>query len=45
VLVGMPTSSLKRLLKVPSDEQPTSKPTSVTLGPVCSAYVLGLLRP
>ena len=27
----MPTSSVKRLLKVPSDEQPTSKQTSVTL--------------
>jgi hypothetical protein len=27
----MPTSSAKRVLKVPSDEQPTSKQTSVTL--------------
>src|SRR5215213_5939714 len=27
----MPTSSVKRVLKVPSDEQPTSKQTSVTL--------------
>src|SRR4051794_36251554 len=27
----MPISSLKRLLKVPSDEQPTAKQTSVTL--------------
>src|SRR6266581_8444012 len=31
VLGGIPTSSVKRLLKVPSDEQPTSKQTSVTL--------------
>ena len=30
-LVGMPTSSVKRLLKLPSDEQPTAKQTSVTL--------------
>jgi hypothetical protein len=29
---GTPTSSVKRLLKVPSDEQPTAKQTSVTLG-------------
>ena len=27
----MPTSSVKRVLKVPSDEQPTAKQTSVTL--------------
>ena len=26
----MPTSSVKRVLKVPSDEQPTAKQTSVT---------------
>jgi hypothetical protein len=31
VLGGIPISSLKRLLKVPSDEQPTAKQTSVTL--------------
>ena len=31
MLGGMPTSSVKRLLKVPSDEQPTAKQTSVTL--------------
>src|SRR2546422_529923 len=31
VLGGLPTSSVKRLLKVPSDEQPTAKQTSVTL--------------
>jgi hypothetical protein len=31
VLGGIPTRSVKRLLKVPSDEQPTSKQTSVTL--------------
>jgi hypothetical protein len=30
-LGGTPTSSVKRLLNVPSDEQPTSKHTSVTL--------------
>jgi len=30
-LGDMPTSSVKRVLKVPSDEQPTSKQTSVTL--------------
>ncbi len=30
-LGGTPTSSVKRLLKVPSDAQPTSKQTSVTL--------------
>ena len=27
----MPTSSVKRVLKVPSDELPTAKQTSVTL--------------
>jgi hypothetical protein len=31
VLGGTPTSSVKRVLKVPSDEQPTAKQTSVTL--------------
>jgi hypothetical protein len=31
VLGGTPTNSVKRLLKVPSDEQPTAKQTSVTL--------------
>jgi hypothetical protein len=31
MLGGIPTSSVKRLLKVPSDEQPTAKQTSVTL--------------
>src|SRR5436305_2079243 len=31
VLGGIPTSSVNRLLKVPSDEQPTAKQTSVTL--------------
>ena len=31
VVGGMPTSSVKRVVKVPSDEQPTSKQTSVTL--------------
>ena len=30
-LGGTPTSSVKRVLKVPRDEQPTSKQTSVTL--------------
>jgi hypothetical protein len=30
-LGGTPTSSLNRLLNVPSDEQPTAKQTSVTL--------------
>ncbi len=30
-LGGIPTSSVKRVLKVPSDEQPTVKQTSVTL--------------
>ena len=30
-LGGMPTSSVNRVLKVPSDEQPTAKQTSVTL--------------
>src|SRR5512132_2467582 len=29
----MPTRSVKRVLKVPSDEQPTAKQTSVTLPP------------
>jgi hypothetical protein len=29
--VELPTRSVKRLLKVPSDEQPTAKQTSVTL--------------
>jgi hypothetical protein len=33
MLGGTPTSSVKRLLKVPSDEQPTAKQTSVTLPP------------
>ena len=28
---GTPASSVKRVLKVPSDEQPTAKQTSVTL--------------
>jgi hypothetical protein len=31
VLGGTPTSSVKRVLNVPSDEQPTAKQTSVTL--------------
>jgi hypothetical protein len=31
LLGGIPTSSVKRLLKVPSDEQPTAKQTSVRL--------------
>jgi hypothetical protein len=31
VLGGTPTSSVKRVLKVPSDAQPTAKQTSVTL--------------
>jgi hypothetical protein len=31
VLGGTPTSSVKRVLNVPSDEQPTVKQTSVTL--------------
>jgi hypothetical protein len=31
VLGGTPTSSLKRLLKLPSDPQPTAKQASVTL--------------
>jgi hypothetical protein len=31
VLGGIPTSSVKRVLKVPSDAQPTAKQTSVTL--------------
>jgi hypothetical protein len=31
VLGGMPTSSVNRVLNVPSEEQPTSKHTSVTL--------------
>jgi hypothetical protein len=31
VLGGTPTSSVKRVLKVPSDWQPTAKQTSVTL--------------
>ena len=31
VLGGTPTSSVKRVLKVPSEEQPTAKQTSVTL--------------
>jgi hypothetical protein len=30
-LGDIPTSSVKRVLKVPSDEQPTAKHTSVTL--------------
>ena len=30
-LGGIPTSSVKRELKVPSDEHPTAKQTSVTL--------------
>jgi hypothetical protein len=30
VLGGMPTSSVKRVLKVPSEEQPTAKQASVT---------------
>jgi hypothetical protein len=30
VLGGIPTSSVKRLLKVPSDEQPTAKQISVS---------------
>ena len=30
VLGDIPTNSLKRVLKVPSDEQPTAKQTSVT---------------
>jgi hypothetical protein len=29
VLGGAPTNSVKRVLKVPSDEQPTAKQTSV----------------
>jgi hypothetical protein len=31
MLGGTPTSSVKRPLKLPSDEQPTAKQTSVTL--------------
>ncbi len=31
MLGGIPTSSVKRVLKVPSDEQPTTEQTSVTL--------------
>jgi len=31
VVGGTPTNSVKRVLKVPSDEQPTAKQTSVTL--------------
>jgi len=31
MLGDLPTSSVTRLLKVPSDEQPTAKQTSVTL--------------
>ena len=31
VLGGIPTSSVKRVLKVPSDEQPTAQQPSVTL--------------
>jgi hypothetical protein len=31
VLGGTPTSSVKRVLKVPSDAQPTAKQTSVTV--------------
>jgi hypothetical protein len=31
VLGGTPTNSVKRVLKVPSEEQPTAKQTSVTL--------------
>ena len=30
MLGGIPTSSVKRLLKVPSDERPTAKQTSVS---------------
>ncbi|MEA2616775.1 MAG: hypothetical protein QOE72_2558 [Chloroflexota bacterium] len=33
VLGGIPTSSVKRVLKVPNDEKPTAKQTSVTLKP------------
>ena len=31
MLGGTPINSVKRVLKVPSDEQPTAKQTSVTL--------------
>ena len=47
----MPTSSVKRLLKVPSEEQPTAKQTSVTLrsprggARVDAAYQLGTAKP
>ncbi len=37
----MPTSSVKRVLKVPSDAQPTSKQTSVTLATLVGAWRAG----
>jgi hypothetical protein len=38
VLGGTPTSSVKRVLNVPSDEQPTAKHTSVTLRSALSQH-------
>ena len=39
-LGGMPTSSVKRVLKVPSEEQPTAKQTSVTLRSPCRSSAI-----
>ena len=44
-LGGMPTNSVKRVLKVPSEEQPTAKQTSVTLrSPVRSRAMARSMR-
>ena len=45
-LGGTPTSSVKRVLKVPSDEQPIAKHTSVTLSspPRSSAIARSMRR-
>ena len=41
----MPTSSVNRVLNVPSEEQPTAKQTSVTLrSPRCSRAIARSMR-